>query len=380
MNGRANDRRLPPPLGGGRRPWGRTRRIAAAVVVVVVVASLGRRVGWLARFAPNGVVAAHHVVKGGCSLVALAWVGTGGADVVGSPSDTMGETIPGEERGSGDGGGWRPASPSHVGIVLGGDCGLTAELLVSMVEGEHEVGPSVLDRGPHAPLTDGLGVGAHGLKDAHSGSHNCVPRDVVMAHGKELELGLASPESFNGLGWIPGGAEGCSVGFQLISCDCGIGCNQVLEHVSGMDTGKVQKAITEMPNECVVNVVQDERPNSVHVGNKGAELFHVSGVLTKHDRSEGSTGLWGNHKRLDGWDRVDPSNSVGDGVVLGSGHHSTNMAQDAASSVGWVGAKCCIDGGFEGSGLSCSGSVARGNGSDGVGNCSCHCRKYFGME
>jgi hypothetical protein len=103
-------------------------------------------------------------------------------------------------------------------------------------------------------------------------------------------------------------------------------------------------------------------------------------VLTKHDGSEGSTGLWGNHKWLDGWDRVDPSNSVGDGVVLGSGHHSTDMAQDAASSVGWVGAKCCIDGGFEVSGLSCSGSVARGNGSDGVGNCSCHCRKYFGME
>jgi hypothetical protein len=238
----------------------------------------------------------------------------------------MCETIVGEERGSRDGGRWRPASPGYIGIVLGGDCGLTAELLVSMVEGEHEVGPSVLDRGTHAPLTDGLGVGAHGLKDAHSGSHDSVPRDVVMAHGKELELGLASPESFNGLGWIPGGAEGCSVGFQLIGCDCGIGCNQVLEHVSGMDTGKVQKAITEMPNECVVNVVQDESTNSVDVGNKGAELFQVSGVLADHDSGEGSSGLWGNHKRLDWWDRVDPSSSVGDGQVLGSGHHSTNMS------------------------------------------------------
>ena len=146
MNGRANDRRLPPSLGGGRRPLGRTRRIAAAVVVVVVVASLGRRVGWLARFAPNGVVAAHHVVKDSCSLVALAWVVAGGADVVGSPSDTMGETIPGEERGSRDGGGWRPSSPSHVGVVLGGDCGLAAEFLVGVVEGKHEIGPSVLDR------------------------------------------------------------------------------------------------------------------------------------------------------------------------------------------------------------------------------------------
>ena len=96
--------------------------------------------------------------------------------------------------------------------------------------------------------------------------------------------------------------------------------------------------------------------------------------------SEGSTCVGGNHKRLDWWDRVDPSNSVGDGGVLGRRHHGTNMAKDAATSVGWVGAKCCIDGGFEGSGLSCSGSVARGNGSDGVGNCSCHCRKYFGME
>jgi len=103
-------------------------------------------------------------------------------------------------------------------------------------------------------------------------------------------------------------------------------------------------------------------------------------VLADHDSGEGSTGVGGNHKRLDGWDWVDPSNSVGDGVVLGSRHHRTNMAQDAASSVGWVGAKCCVDGCFKGSDLSCSGPVARGNASDGVGNCSCHCRKYFGME
>jgi len=76
-----------------------------------------------------------------------------------------------------------------------------------------------------------------------------------------------------------------------------------------MDTGKVQKAITEMSNEGVVNVVQEERPKSVHVGNKLAELFQVSGVLMKHDRSEGSTGLRGDHKRLDWWDRVNPSSS-----------------------------------------------------------------------
>jgi len=80
-----------------------------------------------------------------------------------------------------------------------------------------------------------------------------------------------------------------------------------------MDTGKVQKAITEMPNEGVVNVVQEERLKSVHVGNKLAELFKVSGVLTDHDRSDGSTGLWGNHERLGRWDRVNPSSSVGDG-------------------------------------------------------------------
>jgi len=183
---------------------------------------------------------------------------------------------------------------------------------------EHEVGPSVLDRGAHAPLADGLRVGAHGLKDAHSGSYNCVPRDVVMAHGKELELGLASPEAFNGLGWIPGSAEGCDIRFQLISCDCGIGCNQVLEHVSGMDTSKVQKVITEMPKEDIVDVVQDERPDSVHGGNNGAELFQVSVVLVDHDSSEGSTCVGGNHKRLDWWDRVDPSNSVGDGQALGT--------------------------------------------------------------
>jgi len=217
-----------------------------------------------------------------------------------------------------------------------------------MVEGEHEVSPSVLDWGAHAPLTDGLRVGSHGLKDAHSGLHNCVPRDVVVAHGKELELSLASPEAFNGLGWIPGSAEGCGIRFQLISCDCGIGCNQVLEHVSGVDTSKVQKAITEMPKQDIVYVVQEERPEGVHGGNKGAELFQVSIVRADHDSSEGSTCVGGNHKRLGWWDRVDPSNSVGDGVVLGSRHHRTNMAKDAASSMGGVGASCCIDGCFKG--------------------------------
>ena len=279
-----------------------------------------------------------------------------------------------------DGGGWRLASPSHVGIVLGGDSGLAAELLVSMVEGSHEVGPSVLGWGADAPLTDGLRAGAHGLKDAHSGSHNCVPRDVAMAYGKELELSLASPEAFNGLGWIPGSAEGCGILFQLISCDCGIGYNRVLNHVLGMDTGKVQKAITEMSNEDIVYVVKEEIPKSVHVGNKLAELFQVSGVLTEHDRSEGSNAVVGNHERPGWWDQFDPSNSVGDGQVLGSGHHSTNVAKGASSSVGGVGASCCIDGCCKGSDLGCSGPVARGNAGDGVGNSSCHGRKYFGME
>jgi len=101
-----------------------------------------------------------------------------------------------------------------------------------------------------------------------------------MAHGKELELSLASPQTNNGLGGIPGSSEGSGILFQLIGCDCGIGYNQVLDHVPGMDTDKVQKAITKMPNEGVVNVVQEDGPKSVHVGNKLAELFQVSGVLT----------------------------------------------------------------------------------------------------
>ena len=78
----------------------------------------------------------------------------------------------------------------------------------------------------------------------------------------------------------------------------------MLEHVSGMDTCKVQKAITEMPNEGVVNVVQEDRPKSAHVGNKLAELFQVSGVLTMHDRSDGSRCPRGDHKRMDWWDQV----------------------------------------------------------------------------
>jgi len=147
-----------------------------------------------------------------------------------------------------------------------------------------------------------------------------------------------------------------------------------------MDTGKVQKAITEMSNEGLVNVVQEDGPKSVHVGNKLAELFQVSGVLTKHDRSDGSTGLWGNHKRLDWWDRVDPSSSVCDGQALESGHHSTNMAKDAASSVGGHRASCCIEGCFKGSDLGCSRPGARGDAGDGVGNRSCHGRKYFVRE
>jgi len=120
--------------------------------------------------------------------VAFTRVLIGGAGVDRIPSDTMREAMVGGERVSREGGWWRPASPSLVGTVLGGDSGLAAKLLVSIVEGNHEVGPSLLGQGVHAPLTDGFRVGAHGLKDSKSGLHNCGPRDVVMANRKELEL------------------------------------------------------------------------------------------------------------------------------------------------------------------------------------------------
>ena len=147
-----------------------------------------------------------------------------------------------------------------------------------------------------------------------------------------------------------------------------------------MDTGKVQKAITEMSNEGVVNVVQEERPKSVYVGSKLDELFQVSGVLTKHDRSDGSIRSSGNHKRLDWSDRVNPSSSSSDGQELGTRHHSSNMAKDASSSVGGHGASYCIVGGFKVLDLGSSGSGSRGDASNGVGNRSCHGRKYFGVE
>mgnify|MGYP007080381864 CR=1 FL=1 len=92
MNGRTNNRRLPPPLGGDRRALGRTGAVVAAVAAL-----LGRRVGWLAGLAPNGVVAVHHVLKGGCDLVALTLVLAGGTVVGRIPCDAVGETIPGEE-------------------------------------------------------------------------------------------------------------------------------------------------------------------------------------------------------------------------------------------------------------------------------------------
>jgi len=117
VNSGTNNRRLPLPLGGAGGPW-------AGPVAAAVAAGLGRRVGRLAGFAPNGVVATHHVIKGGCILVALTLVLTGGAGVDRIPGDAMLETIVGEERTSRDGGRWRLASPSHVGIVLGGDSGL----------------------------------------------------------------------------------------------------------------------------------------------------------------------------------------------------------------------------------------------------------------
>jgi len=101
-----------------------------------------------------------------------------------------------------------------------------------------------------------------------------------VAHRKELELSLASPEAYNGLGWVPGSTEGDGILLQFISSDSGIGHNQVLEHVSGMHTGKVEEAIPEMSNESVVNVVKEERPKSVHVGDELGELFQVSSVLT----------------------------------------------------------------------------------------------------
>ena len=101
--------------------------------------------------------------------MALTWVLTGGAVVDRIPGDAMRETTPGEERGSKDRGRWRLASPSQVGTVLGGDSGLVAKLLVSMVEGSHEIGPSVLGRRAHVPLMDGFRVGAHGFKNANGG-------------------------------------------------------------------------------------------------------------------------------------------------------------------------------------------------------------------
>ena len=81
-----------------------------------------------------------------------------------------------------------------------------------------------------------------------------------------------------------------------------------------------------------------------------------------------------------GWTGGAGSTQAADGLELESGHHRTNMAKDAASSVGGVGASCCIEGCFKGLDLGYSGPVARGNAGDGVGNSSCHGRKYFGME
>jgi len=95
-------------------------------------------------------------------------------------------------------------------------------------------------------------------------------------------------------------------------------------------------------------------------------------VLTKHDRSDGDIGSSGNHKWLDWWNRVNPSCSSGDGQKLWTGHHSSDMAKDASSSVGGHGASHCIAGGFKGLDLGSSGSGASRNASDGVGNRSCH--------
>jgi len=139
-----------------------------------------------------------------------------------------------------------------------------------------------------------------------------------------------------------------------------------------MDTQKVQSSIAEVSNEGVV--VQNERPNGVDVSNKLAELFHVGSVLTKHDRSDGSIGSSRNHKRLDWLDGVNPSKSSRDCQELGTGYQSTNMAEDATSSVGGHGASQCIEGGFKCLDHSGSGSDASGNSSDGVGNKSCHCK------
>jgi len=201
-----------------------------------------------------------------------------------------------------------------------------------------------------------------------------------MANRKELELSLASPEAYNGLEWIPGSTEGCGILFQFIGSDCGIGYNHVLEHVLGMDTCKVQKAITEMPNEGGVNVVQEERPKSVHVGNKLAGLFQVSGVLTHHDRSGGSRCARGNHKRLDWWDRVNPSSSSRDCQELGTGitaptwpRMSPPLWEGMEQAAAWKDASKART-------WAAVGVAPVGNASDGVGNRSCHCRKYFVTE
>jgi len=54
--------------------------------------------------------------------------------------------------------------------VLRGDSGLAAEPLISMVKSSHEIGPSELEWGTHAPLTDGFRVDAHRFKDSNGGS------------------------------------------------------------------------------------------------------------------------------------------------------------------------------------------------------------------
>jgi len=111
----------------------------------------------------------------------------------------MGEAVVGETRSS-NGGRWgRPACSGYVGIMLGGDGGLAAELLVCMVEISQEISPSVVLGVTHAPLTDGLRVDAHGFKDSDGGSDNSGPRNIVVSNRKELELSLAGPESDNGL-------------------------------------------------------------------------------------------------------------------------------------------------------------------------------------
>jgi len=147
-----------------------------------------------------------------------------------------------------------------------------------------------------------------------------------------------------------------------------------------MDIRKAQSGIAKVAKEVVINVVHKESSKDVHVGNKLAELVHIGSVLTQEDRSDNSTGASRNDKMLDWLDWVKPSNSARLWEVVGSRHEGTNRAKDVTSFVVGHGASYCIDGGFDCSNHSNSGSGAIGNCNHGMDNRSCHCKKDCGME